>query len=267
MAKKRASQSVIPTTETPATRKGARSRAEVTADVLAGLHRGDLATITLSEFLVVDFRQLLQNVSPQALKRGDALTSDLGVVKRMLLCGQLLLEAHGPESYDQYRAHSSDIVRGWAAYMIGTAELPLAKRLTLIKPLADDPHSGVREWAWLAIRPHVAADVEKSLKLLEPWTRHASANMRRYAIEITRPRGVWCSHIDRLKSEPELALSLLENVQADESKYVQDSCANWLNDAGKSQPDFVRRVVARWKQGKPSAATLKICKRAMRSLV
>lgn len=37
------------------------------------------------------------------------------------------------------------------------------------------------------------------------------------------PRSVWCKHIEALKATPELALSILEPLKSDKSKYVWDS--------------------------------------------
>jgi hypothetical protein len=125
--------------------------------------------------------------------------------------------------------HSSDTIRGWAAYQIASLpNLQLEARLELMRPLADDHHFGVREWAWLALRPFCLSHLETMIKLLQPWVKENSENLRRFACEITRPRGVWCAHINDLKTNLDQALPLLEPLHQDHSRYVQNSLANWL---------------------------------------
>lgn len=159
------------------------------------------------------------------------------------------------------------MVRGWACFMIGAqSELDLQARLAAIRPLADDAHFGVREWAWMAVRPHLAQQLKASVAHLTPWTAEPSERLRRFASEALRPRGVWCAHIPALKQKPEQALPILSPLRADLSVYVQDSVANWLNDAAKDQPDWVRDLCAQWLQATPTDATRRICQRAMRNL-
>ncbi|MBO0697264.1 MAG: DNA alkylation repair protein [Zavarzinella sp.] len=185
----------------------------------------------------------------------------------MRIGGQILLENYGVGDLDRFVEHPSDTVRGWAAYAIGLAPgLSLAERLTLVRPLANDPHFGVREWAWMPLRPHIAQDVPRAIRLLEPWVHEESAFLRRFAVEATRPRGVWCEHITELKENPRLGLPLLKPLRADPERYVQDSVSNWLNDAAKSNPDWVRDVVEGWADGCEDRGTLRICRRALRSL-
>jgi 3-methyladenine DNA glycosylase AlkC len=118
----------------------------------------------------------------------------------------------------------------------------------------------------LAIRPAIAQDIDHSIAVLLPWTADQSANIRRFAIEVTRPRGVWSKHIAKLKSSPSLGECLLDRVMEDGDRYVQDSCANWLNDASKSDPDWVVNYCEKWRQKTDSKAVSYITRRALRSI-
>jgi 3-methyladenine DNA glycosylase AlkC len=249
-------------------RKGALRPSEVPHEILEQLNRGTLETATLAEGLAIDFRVLLRSVAPdvdeQVLRHVDP--GD-GITRRMLTLGRLLFERYGAAGFERFAAHPSDTVRGWAAFLLASIpHMQLHDRLAQVRPLANDPHFAVREWAWLALRPHIATQLPETIRILTPWAEDAAANIRRFAIESTRPRGVWCAHIPALKQHPELALPLLEPVKADPSRYVQDSAANWLNDAAKSQPQWVRSLCERWRAESSAPATIRICTRALRSL-
>jgi 3-methyladenine DNA glycosylase AlkC len=267
----RSSKSPLITEESPVAaappRKGARTRADVPDSIRKQLNAGTLEVVTLVELLVVDFAKLMRAVVPDLpAKQLKRLDPELGVTQRMATAGELLLEHARETAFDTFRKHRSDTVRGWTAYTLGrTPGLPLEERLQRIRPLADDPNSGVREWAWIAIRPHIAAEIERAIPLLRPWIAERT-NIRRYAVEITRPRGVWCEHIPRLKETPELGLPLLNPLLEETEKYVQDSVANWLNDAAKTRAEWVREVCAEWSSRSETKATERIVKRALRSL-
>ncbi len=249
-------------------RKGAAKRSAIPADVLRGLNDGTLESATLAEGLAIDFAVLLNAAAPELpASLRDTVRAGDGITSRMRAAGTALAVHFGPKGYDRFTQHPSDTVRGWGAYLLSALpNLTLKQRLDGIRPLADDPHFGVREWAWLALREAIAADVPQAIQRLTSWTKLRSANLRRFASESTRPRGVWCAHIRLLKDQPQLGLPLLEPLRSDPAKYVRDSVANWLNDAGKSDPDWVRALCERWEQESPSPETRTLVARALRNL-
>ncbi|WDZ75093.1 DNA alkylation repair protein [Ensifer adhaerens] len=247
-----------------------RGAGGIGAECLAQLNTGAEAA-TLTECLAVDFAALMGNILPGI---GDDALAEMreaasaGISRRMPLAARLIAERLGPSAFGNLAHHSSDTARGWACFMVAGAEgVPLAERLAAIRPLANDGHFGVREWAWIAVRPHLTADLDQAIALLAAdWTTDPSERIRRFASEAIRPRGVWCAHIAALKKEPERALPVLEPLRADPSNYVQDSVGNWLNDAGKGRPDWVQALSARWSAESPLPATARICRRALRSI-
>jgi len=253
-------------------RKGARSMAEVTPEVRAGLAAGTLETASLPELLVLDFRALLgvalgKTSAKLKAKLVGQLDPAAGVVRRMEQAGAILFDHFGPDGYDTLKAHPSDTVRGWAAYVLAaTPDLGLDEQLTRLRPLADDGHFSVREWAWMALRPNLAADLATAVPLLRAWTGERAVNLRRFAVESIRPVGVWCRQIAALRRDPALGLPVLEPLRAEAEKYPQDSVANWLNDAARSKPDWVRAVCRRWAEASDTPATRRIVQRALRRI-
>ena len=252
-------------------RKGYAKVADIPPDLLLALSKGELPSATLSESLAIDQKVLVAAVFPELDEQGaqqiQAL-SQLGILKRMKGIGEWLVETYGEAAWKRCQSHPADVVRGWACFMVGASEsLTVAQRLQAIRPLADDPHFGVREWAWMAVRPHLVAQLDESIAALHAWAQSDSEYVRRFACEALRPRGVWCAHIAMLKKEPERMLPILEALREDSSVYVQDSVANYLNDAAKDQAQWVRELCAQWQRQAPdNAAVQRLCRRALRSL-
>ncbi len=249
-------------------RTGTKRKSDLSADLLRQLNCGIIESVTLIEILSIDFAELMSHVLPEAADEAACLfRSSDGITKRMSLAGSLLLEKLGKSGYRRISHHPSDTVRGWAAFMLAEASnLSLKERLRRVHPLANDKHFGVREWAWLALRPSISRQIQEAIHLLSSWVDAPSDNLRRFAIESTRPRGVWCAHIPELKHHPEIASPLLEPVKSDPSRYVQDSVGNWLNDAAKTQPDWVVNTCERWLRERTTKETARICARALRSI-
>jgi 3-methyladenine DNA glycosylase AlkC len=250
------------------TRRGALRMADVSPEIKAAIERGEEETRTLAEMLVADFAALLKHLSPRTPEAVlQAIRSERSVTKRMPMCAAALGEAWGSKALSRMMAHRSDLVRGWGAYLLAQRPgLTLGERYALVRVLADDGNAGVREWAWIALRPRVIEAVDEALVLGETWVHAPEANVRRFAVEILRPRGVWCAHLPALRAKPSRGLVVLEPLKAEMEKYVQDSVANWLNDASKDDPTWVRKVCRRWEKESSRAATARIVKRAMRTL-
>lgn len=237
-------------------------------EVVAELNVGRRETRNLMESLRIDFAELLHNVCPGAevsrMKR--ACQQRVGILERTRLGGELIQQC-GKKVYEPLARHPSDTVRSWACFaMAGRPGLTLGERLEVVKPYAADRHFGVREWAWMVVRPYLALELDRAIEHLEDWVRDSDPYLRRFGTEVTRPRGVWCAHIRRLVEDPELGEPLLEPLRADPEKYVQDSVANWLNDASKSQPEFVWKITERWLKVSDTPATRRIVSRALRTI-
>lgn len=246
-------------------RRGARRPGDVPLDVLTALEHGAQSANHMEQ-IAMDMGTLLTTQFPDIAPRADELRG-VGLVVRMRNGGRLLLEEIGLEVAYTAATWPSDTTRGWAAMAVGAAPgLPLDRRLQLIQPFADDAHFAVREWAWLSLRPCIAENVPEAIEVLAGWTCETSPRLRRFASEVTRPRGVWSIHLPLLKRRPQLGMPILDPLRADPSRYVQDSVSNWLNDAAKSQPDWVLGVCRGWQAVHPLVETTRICRRGCRSI-
>ena len=267
-----------------AQRTSARPRTDQGMDMTenrkALIDQGIIETRNLAECLAVDQRalaataaQLLDTALGQALLEAAEASHSQGISKKIATIGRALghwLETAPADLRSATReslfSHPSDTVRGWAAFANAwmLRDSNAANALQSQLRFATDSHFGVREWAWLALRPQLLYDLDASLALL---CRHAGSDdplVRRFSVEILRPRGVWCEHITRLKQHPEIAEPLLLPLLAEAEKYPQDSVANWLNDASKTRPDWVRQVFERYPP--ECKASTRLFNRATRSL-
>jgi 3-methyladenine DNA glycosylase AlkC len=243
-------------------RKGANRMSAVQAETLAQLEAGTLETATLSEGLAINMRRLMASAFP-ALNIAE-IDLNAGVVARMAQAGAVLRGRLSAEELLAASKHASDTVRCWVAFAIGQDErIPATERLAAMRRFAADPHFGVREWAWMAVRAIIVADPESAIRQLAPWTEEPDANLRRFASEATRPRGVWAASIPKLRREPELGLLILNPLRQDPTRYVEDSVANWLNDAGKDQPIWLRDLLDKWQK---DGVASRLITRAGRSL-
>ena len=238
---------------------------DISVSRLHELESGASESKNFMEQIAINQSRLLRSVLPAALAYEDRLSVQR-LSERMKNGGDAVLSTHSVDEIASASTWLSDTARAWAAMAVGQIpKMDIVERLELASVFAADSHFAVREWAWIAIRPHVAFQLDTSIKELNSWCKSESPYIRRFASEITRPRGVWCKHIVQLKENPQLAESLLDQLSSDNARYVQLSVGNWLNDAFKSSPEWVLATCGRWLE-KPSAETSFICKRGRRSL-
>lgn len=260
-------------------RKGARSTKDIPTDILQQLNAGQIETANLVEWLAVDQRLLLENLLKQnkrttylktiLIKIDQLKKQTVNTINEAIGVGlfELTVQNNDKEFLAVMSNHKADLVRCWATYTIGKNEnLNITETLKQIQPFSADKHFGVREICWMAVRTKITQNLTECIKILAEWTANRDENIRRFTTEATRPRGVWCEHIEQLKQSPELALSILEPLKSDQAKYVQDSVGNWLNDASKTQPKFVIDICKKWEKESKTKETAYIIKKALRTI-
>lgn len=250
--------------------RGARARVEIDETHLKDLNAGAAQARTLAEALAIDHTLLFRAVFPDAddeLLAEVAEAQKLGILKRMTRIGTALATRLDPSELGRVAGHPSDTVRGWACFFLSARSRGSAAELCdRLRPFADDEHFAVREWVWMAARPTLVADLGASIDMLVAWASDPSERIRRFASEALRPRGVWATHIGALKERPELGEPILHPLRSDPSRYVQDSVANWINDAAKTRPEWAIELCDRWSAESDDIATGRIIARALRSV-
>ena len=256
-------------------RKGARKAADIPPDVLTLLEKGLIETANLTEWLAVDQLALLRVLVSEInlIHHLDAIETRVSAQKKPtsnnntkvigLELGQMVT---APSVLEKLRSHPSDVVRCWGCWAESIQVDTMEGLLNRMKPYAQDGHFGVREVVIFATKERLAADLSTSINLLKTWCFSEDENIRRYAAEVLRPNGVWTKKIAALHQNPEIGLPTLAPLKSDPSRYVQNAVANWLNDASKSNPTWVRTVCAEWSRTSDTKETAYITKRAMRTI-
>jgi len=257
-------------------RKGVRSFADLDPEVIEYLNNGIIETANLMEWLAADQLAILKVVLKELKKEQwyDTFYEAVNAQKKPTansntrVIGQTFAQlTNDIEILDYIATHVSDIPRCWAAFahiLVETSDTSIL--LKKIKPFAADLHFGVREVAIFATKDLLIEDLDTSILILSEWTSSLDENIRRFAGEALRPLGVWVKKIAALQKFPEKGLSIIEPLKSDSSKYVRDTVGNWLNDASKSQPEWVTALCKEWEKASPTKETNYIIKKAMRTI-
>ncbi|MCD0449177.1 DNA alkylation repair protein [Actinocorallia sp. API 0066] len=120
--------------------------------------------------------------------------------------------------------------------------------------------------AEFAIRRLLAADLDRALAVIRPWTEHEDEHVRRLASEGTRPRLPWAIRVPAILRDPRAALPILDALYRDPSEYVRRSVANHVNDISHADPDLAVAIAATWSAA-PDPRTPRVVKHALRTAV
>lgn len=116
-----------------------------------------------------------------------------------------------------------------------------------------------------AVREFLRRDLQRTLTVMEKWSRHENEAVRRLACEGCRPRLPWSFRLEALIADPAPVATILENLKTDPALYVRKSVANHLNDITRDHPAWVMDRVSGWSPENPHTAW--IIKRALRTLI
>jgi len=258
------------------TRKGARSLKDIQPEVIEYLNKGLVETKNLMEWLATDQLGLLKLVLKDLGKESwySDVETAVNVQKKPTANSNTKAIGHtlgvltsDASVYNTLKTHTSDLVRCWSCWAESIHYDAIPKLIQAMKPYAADSHFGVREVVIFATKERMITDVDSAVAILSRWTADEDENIRRFAVEALRPVGVWTKKISEFQENPEKGISLLNPLKSDPSKYVRDSVGNWLNDASKSQPEWVKSICARWEKASPTKETAYIIKKGLRTIL
>ena len=159
---------------------------------------------------------------------------------------------------------------GWTLWPVGEATTSLA----LASDGPTDVEDGLRLLSELtprmssefAIRPFLAADLDRSLAVVRTWTSSPDPHVRRLASEGTRPYLPWAVRVKAIVDRPDATIGILDDLYRDEDEVVRRSVANHLNDLHRHAPALVIETATRWSAA-PDANTAWVVRHALRNLV
>ena len=118
-----------------------------------------------------------------------------------------------------------------------------------------------------AIRPYIKAYPDQTIARLQEWSKNPNAHVRRLSSEGVRPRLPWAKKLDIFIEDPSPIFPILNNLRDDQSKYVQKSVANCINDVLKDNPEKGKNLVNSWTTGKVTNQRKWIIRHSLRNLL
>jgi 3-methyladenine DNA glycosylase AlkC len=123
------------------------------------------------------------------------------------------------------------------------------------------------EWA---VRPFIPKFPAETLRFLLQCAADDDVAVRRWASEGTRPRLPWGERLHGFVRDPAPTRPILDRLRNDPELFVRTSVANHLNDIAKDHPDYVLKILRRWKGEAAANDVAKIewiARRSLRTLI
>lgn len=102
--------------------------------------------------------------------------------------------------------------------------------------------------AEFAIRPFVKHHFAEVWPVILHWCQSDNEHLRRLASEAVRPRLPWGGYLQQFRDDPRPILPILTLLRHDQSRYVQKSVANNINDISKDHPGIALALCREWQQ-------------------
>jgi 3-methyladenine DNA glycosylase AlkC len=97
-----------------------------------------------------------------------------------------------------------------------------------------------------AIRPYIVERPEQTSRTMLDWAGSANVHVRRLASEGLRPRLPWSKKLTVFIDDPDPVFRVLDTLKDDESRFVQKSVANNLNDYLKDNRPEAMDLIRNW---------------------
>lgn len=97
-----------------------------------------------------------------------------------------------------------------------------------------------------AIRPYIDNHLSRTMTQITQWSFSSNKHVRRLSSEGLRPRLPWAKKLDIFIANPKPIIPILNNLKDDNSKYVQKSVANCINDILKDNFPIGKELLENW---------------------
>jgi 3-methyladenine DNA glycosylase AlkC len=117
-----------------------------------------------------------------------------------------------------------------------------------------------------AIRPLLENRPKETIKVMIKWSKDKNVHVRRLASEGVRISLPWSKKLYTALDEFKSYKTILTNLKNDNSKFVQKSVGNNLNDLYKEFPEKANEIIEEWQKENPAKETLWIINHGLRSV-